>query len=589
MLDNKKMTVEGIKTQFENALNIASLGTWEWYVGEGRITFDAKCFELIGFKNQFDGTIDFILNNVVYKDTVESFKEALSKVMNKEDIPNGIYKVNTEYGAEKWMKFYSQPIYKDGKLYKLTGLMMDVTNDVLREKEIKEHLDFKDSLLKIISYPIFYKNREGRYKYFNKAFEDFLGLDYDQIMDKTVYDISPKPLADIYYHADEDLMTSKGEQVYETKVKYADQSVHDVIFSKSAHLDEGGEVKGLVGIMHDITEQRQVQRKLEKLYEAKDILLKLSREVHLYREEKQFLSEILKQFKHALSNIDSAILLHLKDNFLTFYDSVNTNEETPTPSIPLEMTMLSEMVKSFEEVGIFNHLDPEDFHENDPGRDFLMTNPAKSMMLIPVKDENDVVWFFMYFSNEYNAFHEDDKSMSEYVRQEMSFILQFFKLYLHTLNLSRYDGLTGLMNRAYFDSVFKIKINEAEKEGNTFNLILFDLDKLKSVNDTFGHDAGDLYIDTLSQMLREFFPGTSIGRIGGDEFACLVNGNNVEATLIEMNDKFSSTVLDLFKSSSLGFSYGMSKYPQDGLTYKQLFKIADLNLYKNKEKSRGIE
>ncbi len=94
------------------------------------------------------------------------------------------------------------------------------------------------------------------YRFCNEAFLDYLGLAKDEIISKSVYDVAPKDLADIYFKADQDLMNSKGKQVYEASVKYADGTIHDVIFSKAAHLDDDNNPLGLVGVMQDITEKK---------------------------------------------------------------------------------------------------------------------------------------------------------------------------------------------------------------------------------------------------------------------------------------------------------------------------------------------
>lgn len=581
------MSIEQMITQLEYALNIASIGLWEWDIESKEVYLDNKCLELLGISN-YDCTMSFILDFVIHNESIKSFEDALSRAVEEGSITNGIYRVNSSSKNEKWVKVYSHPEYANEKIVKLSGLMMDVSKDVAREKEMEKHLDFKDSILSIISYPIFYKNREGKYKYFNKAFEEFLGLSYDEIMDKSVYEVSPKHLADIYHKADEDLMHNKGTQVYETTVKYSDGSSHDVVFNKTVHLNEKGDVRGLVGVMQDITDQRQYQQKLEKLYEAKDILLKLSREVHLFNDERLFLNAVLERFINAFSNIDSAVLLHLKDqSTVSLFNSLNIIDEGLVPSIQFEKTALSIMIKRFDEVGIFNDLHLDDYDDDDPGKDFLMMNPAKSMMLIPVKERDDSIWFFMYFSNEKGAFKKEDQILSEYVRQEMIFILQFYKLYQDTLNLSRYDGLTGLMNRAYFDSVFESEIARAEKDNDNFQLVIFDLDNLKSVNDILGHTSGDRYIDILSRYLKEYFASDLIGRIGGDEFACISKCKTLEKDIEEMRARFSEDINTVFVGLKLGFSYGISKFPIDGKLYKELFKSADANMYQDKKRNKN--
>jgi diguanylate cyclase (GGDEF)-like protein len=87
------------------------------------------------------------------------------------------------------------------------------------------------------------------------------------------------------------------------------------------------------------------------------------------------------------------------------------------------------------------------------------------------------------------------------------------------------DGLTGVYNRKAFD----VKVNQAletmSKGGPSFSLVLFDVDKFKSINDTFGHVAGDKVLQKVAQSLQETFrKGDFIARFGGDEFAVVIEG-----------------------------------------------------------------
>lgn len=88
--------------------------------------------------------------------------------------------------------------------------------------------------------PIFIKDGDGHYIACTRAFEDYIGLPHSKIIGSTVFDVAPSELAAIYDKADRDLMIQGGTQTYETNVRYADGSFHDVIFFKSVFQNEGG-------------------------------------------------------------------------------------------------------------------------------------------------------------------------------------------------------------------------------------------------------------------------------------------------------------------------------------------------------------
>jgi len=110
--------------------------------------------------------------------------------------------------------------------------------------------------------PIFVKDRECRYIACNRAFEDYIGLSRDKVLGTTVYDVAPPDLAAIYEKADLDLLAQGGTQTYETNVRYADGTYHDVVFFKSVFYNPDGKADGISGVILDITERKRLEQEL---------------------------------------------------------------------------------------------------------------------------------------------------------------------------------------------------------------------------------------------------------------------------------------------------------------------------------------
>ncbi len=110
--------------------------------------------------------------------------------------------------------------------------------------------------------PIFIKDEGCRYIACNRAFESYIGLPRAKIIGATVYDVAPAELAAIYEKADRDLLADGGTQTYETNVRYADGSVHDVIFYKSVFHKADGRPDGISGVILDITERKRLEDEL---------------------------------------------------------------------------------------------------------------------------------------------------------------------------------------------------------------------------------------------------------------------------------------------------------------------------------------
>ena len=110
--------------------------------------------------------------------------------------------------------------------------------------------------------PIFIKGGDCRYIACNRAFESYIGRPRAEIVGATVHDVAPPELAAIYEKADRDLLASGGTQTYETSVRYADGSHHDVMFFKSVFYNAAGEADGISGVILDITERKRLENEL---------------------------------------------------------------------------------------------------------------------------------------------------------------------------------------------------------------------------------------------------------------------------------------------------------------------------------------
>jgi len=136
------------------------------------------------------------------------------------------------------------------------------------EASITEHKDLLGTIIESIPSPIFYKDQHGAYSGCNQAFCTYLGRPREEIVGSTVYDIAPPHLAAVYHQADMDLMARGGTQTYETQVRYADDTLHDVIFYKSVMQRHDGSLLGLVGVMLDITELKRVEAEKDTLAQS---------------------------------------------------------------------------------------------------------------------------------------------------------------------------------------------------------------------------------------------------------------------------------------------------------------------------------
>jgi len=156
-----------------------------------------------------------------------------------------------------------------------------------------------------------------------------------------------------------------------------------------------------------------------------------------------------------------------------------------------------------------------------------------------------------------------------------------------------YDLLTELYGRRAFKRVCSSLMPNTELMKNAAFFVI-DLDNLKGTNDTYGHNAGDLYIMTAAKAFVESLPDQSIcSRNAGDEFAILSYGYESQEDVLRaarmLNHAVQTALVALpgGKSLSLSASIGVSRYPQEGTDYAALFEKADKAMYHVKKTGKG--
>ena len=156
-----------------------------------------------------------------------------------------------------------------------------------------------------------------------------------------------------------------------------------------------------------------------------------------------------------------------------------------------------------------------------------------------------------------------------------------------------YDILTGLYNRQAFNRVCTELFAAPERMG-VAALMMMDLDNLKHINDTYGHDWGDQYIRRTGQCLRENTPaGTVCARLSGDEFLVLFHGYRSRDAVREKIDRLTNAMqqsVALLPSGNalhISLSGGIAWYPDDGQDWETLKKYADFAMYQVKHADKG--
>ena len=139
------------------------------------------------------------------------------------------------------------------------------------EEVSEESPELYAKVIDTLPIPMFCKKLDGTVKVCNKAFTRILGKSKEEIIGKKLVDLLPPDQADVLFFRDADIMNNGNDQFYETKLKYADGDIRDVIINKAAMKLNGKDISGIVSSIIDNTERKKALKKLEQAEEDKMI------------------------------------------------------------------------------------------------------------------------------------------------------------------------------------------------------------------------------------------------------------------------------------------------------------------------------
>ncbi|ENG8677570.1 diguanylate cyclase [Enterobacter hormaechei] len=160
------------------------------------------------------------------------------------------------------------------------------------------------------------------------------------------------------------------------------------------------------------------------------------------------------------------------------------------------------------------------------------------------------------------------------------------------LEKALFDPLTGLRNRHHLEDTFRTQMKQAMRNNEPVSCLMIDIDHFKSINDRFGHEAGDLVIKSVATIIQRAVHDTGLAfRYGGEEFLVLLTGADEEAALAAATEIYNgvhalSLRYGLSEIGPVDVSTGIASYPQHAQS-DNLLRAADVALYRAKELGRA--
>ncbi|MBO5947836.1 diguanylate cyclase [bacterium] len=276
---------------------------------------------------------------------------------------------------------------------------------------------------------------------------------------------------------------------------------------------------------------------------------------------------------------------------LNFYDDtfsdkpkfyVSTENYKYSQEFLEELVLIDEQTKELMTIEIIEHA--EDKKENSDNKEFkteycldLQINEKKLAKLC----------FYSYEIVDYENFQ-----FFETVKNEIALMAKIRNLYAQTKYLSITDGLTSLYNRRYFFENIEREFERSRRYKSDLSIAMLDIDYFKHINDTYGHQAGDLVLKDLARILTKTLRKTDlIFRYGGEEIIILLPETSLYQALIPLErlrkiiEKRTIQYLD--KEFNYTTSIGIAEKTPEIITNEELIAHADKALYKAKNSGRN--
>ncbi len=207
--------------------------------------------------------------------------------------------------------------------------------------------------------------------------------------------------------------------------------------------------------------------------------------------------------------------------------------------------------------------------------------------------KEDKKYGYMIIGSDKEGFFDKGFTYYENCIMQFNISIKSILLYLQMRSMARRDGLTGIYNRVYFTELFEKAKASAKKYDYKLSVALFDIDKFKLVNDTYGHLAGDEVIKMVASVddkYAEKYSGFAC-RYGGEEFLLVLPGKGKEESLeiLEiMHEEIKSTIVNFQGTEiNINVSIGLSVYPDICDNADILVARADKAMYYGKQNGRG--
>ncbi len=499
-------------------------------------------------------------------------------------------------GTDLWAMLSTNPIMKDGTFIGALAMVTDITERKRDEDHVRSVSAYNRSLIEAALDPLVTINPDGKISDVNLATEKAVGRARAEIIGTDFSDYFTEP--DLARDGFRRAFTDGAVRDYELAIRRVDGTIIPVLYNATIYRDESGQVMGVFAAARDITERKQAEVTLRQ---ANLELDRRSRELEIRNLQVTLLNEMgdLLQTCRTIEETYPIVPQFAQQLFpeQTGALYVYTASKNLVEAVSLWGDLPSDdQVFGFEECWALRRNRANIAYGN--GATLVcphIVQPTVISVCVPLIAQNETIGLLHLrtAATQTAAWSDDQTSLAITLADRLALALSNLKLQELLREQAMHDVLTGLFNRRYMEEMLEREIRRANRSQQPVSVMLIDLDHLKQINDRWGHNAGDLALRQVGDLLTSHVRGADIAcRQGGDEFTLILHETTL-AHALERAEQLRQAAAELpltFEGEttySINLSIGIAASPTHGTNVEAVLRAADAALYRAKSQGRN--
>ena len=462
------------------------------------------------------------------------------------------------------------------------------------ERKLAEAQRLTQAMIEALPNPIYFKGTDGKYRGVNKAWEKFFGIPRSTFVGKTVYDLYPdnKIIAERMDGMDRDLWNQPGSQTYEAVVPTPDGH-HDVVYYKATYACTDGEVVGLIGTIIDITERKQAERRQAMEHAVTRVLAEAETLSDAVPKIIQTVCETMGWDYGDRYEYDTELgVLRRSEMWCIDTPEIHAFAHSAAHRSTKPDATGAGLIRRTYATGKAVWISDIAKHQGLQRKELVAQAGLHGAFAFPLIAAGQVLGVMEFFHRDVREPDAMLIKIAESIGSQIGQCIVRMQAEEAVKFVAMHDTVTSLPNRIMFNQRLEQAIAQAHRHSRQLALMFIDLDRFKIINDTLGHETGDLLLCKVAQRLTDNLrQGDIVARLGGDEFVVLLEdvadaacvGTVAEKLITAMNENFVVAEREVHVTASIG----ISSYPLDAQDARSLMKYADIAMYRAKEQGRN--